>query len=235
MKKLLTIILLIPSLCFPQGMKYEDHIEENAFGYTVTYRHYKPAVPSDKYVIAFHGSGEVGPIDGSLLYLVERHGLPQIAKNYSFDFNIIAFQVASSYSNLKKFVVPYVKCRFNAKKIVVTGLSLGGIASYEIMMSDTAFNYIDGVAAVCGKASTTSALLLNKKDHTKIISFHGDQDITVKYIEDKNFVTAYNKSHLVPIDFITYYGIGHAIWDKAYSIKPGEDQLIQFIYKVFAE
>jgi predicted peptidase len=194
-------------------MKVTDHIRENAFGNEVTYRMYEPENGSKNFVIFLHGIGECGPIDGSQLNKVEAHGYPQLIKaGAEYPFNVIAPQVAVSYSVLKKFILPYIKLKYGANKIIVTGLSLGGMATYELVTQDD-FKLIDAIAPVCGKLSPLLAPAYPELD---IWAFHGDKDTTVPFAADKAFVDAYNASHKKQIKFSVYVGVAHNAWDFAY-------------------
>lgn len=211
-------------------MKITDFIQENAFGHLVNFKLYEPGTPSKNYLIFLHGIGECGPTDGSQLGLVERHGYPKHAKaGFEFPFNIVAPQVASSYSSLRKFMPAYVKLRFNAEVIIVTGLSMGGFGTFDMRYFDE-LNLIHAIAPVCGGAN---AVWGADYPETPGWVFHGDADTTVRYQRSLGFVNVYNDCHETQMAYTLYPGVGHDAWTKAYSVAPDQDELLQWIITEF--
>jgi predicted peptidase len=231
--KLTLLLLLITVISFAQ-MKVSDHINESALGYPVTYRHYIPKVHSDFYLIFLHGSGEKGPIDGTLLDKVEVHGPPMHAKNgYEYPFHIIAPQSVGDHRNLMKSLPAYIKLKFNAKVIIVTGLSMGGYGTYDAAMYDK-LCLVYAFAPVCGAGRST--LMSEYPSSMRMWHFHGDADPTVKWSTARAFINGYNDTHGgLDIETTIYPGVGHNSWSKAYSISPGQDQLTQRFIEWFNE
>lgn len=213
-------------------MKITSHIQENAFGYLVNYKMYTSDTPNKNYLIFLHGKGELGPADGSQLNKVEIHGYPKHAKNgFEFPFNIIAVQAEKGYATIRRFLPAYIKLKYNADVIIVTGLSLGGFGTFDMKFYD----YLDlvyAIAPVCGGASTSIA---ESYPEVKGWAFHGEKDSTVRYTQSKNFVDAYNKTHTNQIKYTLYENVSHNAWDKAYSVTPGQDELLQWFIQMFAE
>ena len=65
-------------------------------------------------------------------------------------------------------------------------------------------------------------------------AFHGDKDTRVPYIKSKAFVDAYNATHTTQWKYTLYPGVGHNAWDKACSVTPGQDELLQWLKVQFA-
>lgn len=200
-------------------MKISDHVKEKMFGYEVTYRLYEPINGSNNYLVCLHGIGEKGPADGSMLNLVEkvkcypRHA----AQGINFPFNIIAVQTdVTGYSIEQRCLIPYIKLKYNANKIIVTGYSMGGIGTYNIVNDDT-LGLIDAIAPVCGKAPISMAANYPNID---IWAFHGDKDTTVSLLSDQAFINAYNQveSHTKKAHIRVYNDVGHNAWDYAYDL-----------------
>lgn len=211
-------------------MKITDFIHENAFGHLVNFKLSEPEIPSKNYLIFLHGQGECGPNDGSALGRVCKHGYPKHAvAGFEFPFNIVAPQVASSYSILRIFFPAFVKMKFNAEVIIVTGLSMGGFATFDMRQWDD-HNLIHAIAPVCGGASAAIA-----GDYPETIgwAFHGEADTTVRYNRSKAFVDAYNEIHDTKMAYTLYPGVGHNAWDKAYSVAPDQDELLRWIITEF--
>lgn len=225
-------------------MTITTHINEitsvNGSNVKMTYKLYRPTVPSDNYVFCLHGMGEravkyvngvlVNVTDGSLIARVEKHGYPKHAKNgFEFPFNIIAPQCGVSYSTMKKVILPWIVTKFSPSKIIGTGLSLGGITVYELLANPNA-QLLTAFAPVCGKGNAARASLCVDLPGQ---AWHGDKDTTVKYAYDVSFIKNYNASHTNQIELITLAGVGHNAWDKAYSVTTGLDTLLQWIIAKF--
>lgn len=213
-------------------MTITTHIGEDFCGYNVNYILYKAVPASDYYLIFLHGKGEIGPADGSLLPKVEKLGYPMHAKNgFPFNFNIIAPQAVTNHNQHRRFLPQYVKEKYKAKVIIITGLSMGGFGAIETMYYDR-LKLVYACAVVCGSGSLPLAV---SYPEMKCWQFHGDSDTTVNYRTSKAFIDKYNLTHTAKIRWTLYPGVGHNAWDKAYSIKAGEDELLQQIMVWFNE
>lgn len=214
-------------------MRVTDHIKENALGIDVTYRLYESEVKSDYYLIFLHGKGEIGPLDGSSLNKVEIHGYPKHAKNgYEFPFNIIAPQVTSSHKYIVKALPAYIMLKYKAKAIIVTGLSLGGFGTYDAKLMDQ-FELIHAIAPVCGAGNRK---ITESYPPMNAWHFHGKEDDTVSWNTARAFIEGYNLLHAQkPIKVTLYPDVKHNAWDKAYSVSPGQDELLKWIIQQFNE
>lgn len=212
----------------------EPVIQGNVFGHKLTYGRILSGVPTKNEVIFCHGQGEIGPASGSEIYELYKHGWPKHAKSgFEFPFNITVFQATSSYANsaIVKYLPSFVKLKYGAEVIQVTGLSMGGYATFNMQTWDE-LGLIYAIAPVCGGGSTTAMKLWPEVNGWV---FHGDQDTTVKYQSSKGPVDAYNAIHQKQIKYTLYPGVGHNAWDKAYSVTPGQDELLQWVIKNFEE
>lgn len=225
MKKILLLILLLLPLGIKAQMTRTDSIGVVAFGMKVNFIHFSPKEPSDLYVIFLHGIGERGPVDGSKLSLVLKNGWPKHAQaGFEFPFHLIVPQCESSYNQIKYHMPSFVKLRYNAKVIFVTGLSMGGFGTADTKINDN-LKQVDGFAVVCGGISSSLAPTFPE---VTAWFLHGDIDTTVPYIKSKAFVDKYNQTHSTKILYTLYPNTGHNAWDKAYSVTPGSDQLLQW-------
>lgn len=218
-------------------MKITDHIQESAFGNKTNFRLYEPENGSRNYVIFLHGIGECGPADGSNINEITKYGWPKAAENgFEFPFNIVAPQVISSYSGLKKFLPAYLKIKYKAEKIVVTGLSMGGYGTYDFKLFDSidGLNLIDAIAPVCGAGDIR---MLSSFPEMDAWHFHGTNDGIVKFATAKKFIDAYNESHVKQIKLTAYEGIGHNSWNNAYSLSTAHDNpnLYQWVLERFTD
>lgn len=198
--------------------------------------------PDSKDVVLFlHGMGERAykreggrdrPInDGSMLSRVVKLGWPKEADNgFKFPFNLLVPQVTISYSLQLKFFSEWAKTKYPTGKLWIAGISLGGAATQSALKSPGK-ELIDGIISCCGKTST---LKLEETKAVKGQAYHGTADKEVPYSVDLKFVNAYNEYHSKNntgghIEFIPIHGAGHDIWNKVFSVKPGEDQALQFV------
>jgi predicted peptidase len=207
-------------------------IEEPCFRTKITYYHIKPKVPSPIYVIFLHGQGELGPLDGSNLAEVLKLGWPMHAKNgFEFPWNMIVPQSQYDHRNLIKLLVPYVKLKYKASGLFVTGLSLGGYGTYDAVLYDT-LGLINAIGPVCGSGRLASVASYGRM---KAFHIHGENDSTVKWNTARAFIEKYNETAVWPIKYHVYPGVGHNVWNQAYSVKPGEDELYQWFLERIEE
>lgn len=232
MKKLLIIFLFI-SLTVQAQMKITNHVGEFAGGKQILYRYYETPTPSPYCLIFLHGIGEKGPLDGTLLPRIAKYGYAKYAQaGKVFDFNIVAVQTNDgSFEETMKVLPGYIKEKYDAKVIIVTGLSFGGYGAYLAKYHDKD-NLIYAIAPICGAGSKYSIL---QWPEMRCWHFHGDKDSTVRLSTARNFINSYNASHTSQIRLTVYPGVAHNAWDKAYNITPGQDELLQQINAWFKE
>ncbi len=98
----------------------------------------------------------------------------------------------------------------DASRIYVTGLSMGGFGTWDIIqrMPDT----FAAAMPVCGGGDTDMASAIQK---IPISVFHGGSDTVVKTKRSRDMVTAL-KTVGGKVKYTEYKGVGHNSWDKAY-------------------
>lgn len=230
-------------------MKITNRIKEKCFNGTVTARQYLSETPSKNWLIWFHGMGERGPEDGSQLNLVEKlPGFPKFAKGVrpgattstgtvEYPFNIFAVQTEGDYQFEKNVMSSYITLHRKAEKIILGGISLGGICAIESLAD---FNdiggFIKGVVNICGSGEVSRVPRTRK---VPIIWWHGDKDTIVKFTDAtaanpagtrgaREFVAAYEATK-GEIDFRILPGVGHNAWDYAFK----DDSNLDFINRIF--
>lgn len=182
-----------------------------------------PAMKAEKYplIINIHGAGGRGTsLDGIRNSAVEQYAdanpdfpavviCPLCFANTWFDI----------FEQLKEFIeyastLPYV----DTSRVYLTGTSMGGYASWQLLMS---FPEKFAAAIVCcggGMYWNSSRIKI------PVWAFHGEDDPTVLCVESKNMVKAINdaggqaKLTLLP-------GVLHNCWDYAYGRKETYDFL----------
>lgn len=199
---------------------------------------------SDTLVIMLHGIGERGPNDLSKISLVEKlSGWPKYAKGQrpgaasvtgqnEYPFNIFAIQISEgSYHEYFKTLIPAMKKRYNPKKIVIAGISLGCIGLYGILSENTD-EEIKVVIPICGKSDRNGSI--TKWKTVTGLAWHGDADTTIRIADHRTTVDEYNRVHKPRgghIYFNTLKGVGHNAWDRAFNVDPAKDESLQFVLK----
>lgn len=217
-------------------MKRTQYIQQNIFGAKLNMITYESIIPSPYWLIFYHGLGEKGLADGSQINKLEVHGPLKHAKaGHEYPFNLIAAQASVSHTHAIKYLPAYVRLKYNAKVIGVTGLSMGGFATFDTPLYDD-LKLVRFIAPVCGGRSITELNPITAYPDVIGFAFHGDADSTIRYTRSESFVNAYNATHGEPdFKYRLYPGVGHNAWDKAYSIANGEDELTQWFNLQFNE
>lgn len=107
------------------------------------------------------------------------------------------------------------------KRIYVTGLSMGGFGTWDIIS-----RYPGKFAAaipICGGGDVNKAPLLV---NTPVWAFHGSNDKVVKVILTRDMIIAIQNSGGKP-KYTEYKGVGHDSWVKAYK----EKGLLEWLFK----
>ena len=101
--------------------------------------------------------------------------------------------------------------KIDPKRIYVTGLSMGGFATWEILQREG--KKFAAAMPVCGGADLAYADKLNK---IPLWVFHGDADKTVPPNRSRDMVAAITKAG-GKVKYTEYPGVGHDAWTKTYS------------------
>lgn len=203
----------------------------------LNYRLLKPKDydPNRKYplVLFLHGAGERG--DNNKAQLV--HGMNDFASDEVMS-KYPAFVVAPQCPNDKKWVevdwsamkhtapakpseslqlsfetLTALQKEFSidAKKIYVTGLSMGGYGTWDA--AERRPDYFAAAAPICGGGDVGNAKQLTK---IPIWAFHGDQDTAVKVERSRDMIAAIKAAGGEP-KYTEYKGVAHNSWSQTYS------------------
>ena len=164
-------------------------------------------------IIHFHGAGSRG-YDISIL---ENSSIMQYAigaKN--FPFLIFAPQCSANtwfdiFEQLVTFVKTVVELPYvDKEKVYLSGVSMGGYASWQILMSEP--NIFHKAVICCGGGMYWNA------DRIKIPvwAFHGTDDPIVFFEESQKMVNAVNRCG-GNAKLTAYEGVGHNCWEKTYG------------------
>jgi predicted peptidase len=111
--------------------------------------------------------------------------------------------------------------RLDEKRIYVTGLSMGGYGTWDVIAR---FPKLFAAAApVCGGGDEATAATI--KD-VPIWCFHGGADNVVKPERSRNMIAAIKAAGGSP-KYTEYPGVGHDSWNKAYS----EPELVKWMFE----
>lgn len=164
-------------------------------------------------VVFLHGAGE----RGANVQLVRKNGLTQtLEQRGAVPYVMIAPQcpantgwnVGTLDKLLDQVLADY---RVDKKRVVLTGLSLGGFGTWS--WSGEHPERFAGLVPICGGGKSDKAAALKGMP---IWAFHGDADSVVKFATGQAIVDA-AKAAGADIKFTVYPGVGHNSWGKAYA------------------
>lgn len=169
-------------------------------------------------VIFLHGSGE----RGTDINLVKKHGPPMLVeKNPAFPFIVISPQLPEQSATAGRYwPVPPLEAildhalktwRIDPSRVYLTGLSLGGIATWE--WGTTHPQRFAALAPVAAFGDPLKAC--NAKD-VPVWAFHGDHDDAVDTRGDFEMVDALKKCGAAP-RLTIYPNTDHWSWVPAYN------------------
>jgi predicted peptidase len=204
---------------------------------TLPYRLLKPADydPAQKYplVVFFHGAGERGT-DNKLplthiapLFLKPDHRssfpcfvlVPQCPKNVKWvdtDWKLEQHTQPEKMSAPMEMTIQLLEnlqkeYAIDAKRIYVTGLSMGGFATWDIIARYP--KKFAAAVAVCGGADEKTA---KKVKDLPIWAFHGALDKVVLPSRSRNMVKALQEAGSKP-KYTEYADVHHDSWKRAYA------------------
>jgi len=105
------------------------------------------------------------------------------------------------------------ECKVDPRRIYVTGLSMGGFATWDLACRHP--KRFAAIVPVCGGGNPGAAG--NLKD-LPTWAFHGDKDTTVVLAKSQEMIDAIKAAGGNP-KFTIYPGVGHNAWDQAYAEK----------------
>jgi predicted esterase len=188
-------------------------------------KEYGSSTASFPVMIFLHGNGETG--DGSSqLSNVLKHGPPrEVNRGRHFPMLILSPQTSSGWSNTKiNEFIEYAKkkYRINPDKVYLTGLSLGGIATFSF--AATYPHQLAAIVPIAGRGSASDAC--KYASSVPIWAFHGTSDGVIHYDGSKLPVESYNKCSPSPGTqgkLTLYSGVGHDSWTRTYDGSAGHD------------
>jgi len=216
---------------------FESATFKSADGQTMPYRLLKPSNfdPKQKYplVVFFHGAGERGTdnqkqlVNGGWTFAKPEIRAkyqcfvlaPQCPDNKSWvgmDFGTASGTMPKDPTPSMKIAIELIAATMkeqpvDPKRVYVTGLSMGGFATWDILCRyPTMFA---AAAPVCGGGDETKVAPMAK---VPVWAFHSADDPTVKVARTRNMIQAMKDAGGSP-KYTEYNGVGHGAWGKAYG------------------
>ncbi|MGL6225782.1 MAG: prolyl oligopeptidase family serine peptidase [Thermoguttaceae bacterium] len=168
-------------------------------------------------LIFLHGMGE----RGQNLDIVAKHGPPRLLLEEKYR-NICPFIVISpqcdktevwSVKKLDKFLDEIEKkFKVDKSRVYLTGLSMGGFASWNWAMLRP--DRFAAVVPICGGGDVSKA---HKLVDIPIWAFHGAADSVVKLDASVKIVDAIKAAGGKNVDLTVYPGVNHDSWTETYN------------------
>lgn len=164
-------------------------------------------------VLFLHGAGE----RGDNLDKVGIHGPPQQAREgRDFPFILVAPQCPEDeWWNTDTLIALLdeveKRYRVDPDRIYVTGLSMGGYATWGLAVQQP--HRFAAVLPICGGGSPSKAEVIK---HLPVWVFHGDADEVVHIDESRKMVDALEAAG-GNVKFTVYPGVGHDSWTRTYN------------------
>jgi predicted peptidase len=181
-------------------------------------------------VLFLHGAGE----RGTNLAVVAKHGPPKlVAAGREFPFILASpqcpeGQVWDDDALLSLVDTLQAQLRVDARRIYVTGLSMGGYGTWSLASKHP--ERFAAVAPVCGGGERIRTLLPTQREALKTLgvwAFHGGKDNVVALSESERMVDAFKKAGVTDIQLTVYPEDGHDSWTHAYNEPTFYDWLLK--------
>jgi len=213
----------------PVQVAVSEKISDNCFGfYRALPARYDSTSKKYPLLIFLHGSGEMG--NGTTdLPLVLRNSVPKLINNKKFppsfnvggkNYSFIVFspQVKSWTTNNDVYaMIKYATShyRIDTTRIYVTGLSLGGGATWDFTAKYPEIPA--AIVPICGSSTCTDA---NAKaiagKNVAVWAFHNEDDNLAPVKNTKDYISMINKYNPSPKAIMTIWPTGkHDAWTKA--------------------
>jgi predicted peptidase len=179
-------------------------------------------------LIFLHGYGERGnsKIDPSALAKILFHGPPKLINRGNWTTKnkmyVASAQCHGDWWNrdmVKQFIEYLMESnnKIDTSRIYLTGLSMGGYATFDLLGTFGEAAHIAAAVPICGRG------VLSEEGNSKLSkiplwAFHGDADATVSPDYSKAIVPAINEFNPEVLAKLTIYpGVGHDSWTMTYD------------------
>lgn len=168
---------------------------------------------TDRCMLFYHGTGQLGPIDGSQIQELDDYGYQKFASIFECDFDIVAPQAYKSYSEFDEGIIEYLTS-LGYNQIFMAGFSLGAQEVIKWIMKydgrDTKGKVV-GFLPVAGIMSWP--LLVNPCDAVEapVMAVHGDADTAIGWAQSDSMIKFLKRctTRKSPVVLRLVPGLGH--------------------------
>ena len=238
MIKGLSLFFIILNASFLFAGQTVQKMKEQVSGQKLSYLIHVPegAAPADGWpmLLFLHGAGE----RGKNLEKVKVHGPPKLIDKFpELKKSVVvspqcprgSWWVSKTLMALVKEVLSSHGKKINDQRIYVTGLSMGGYGSWDLISKNR--DFFAAAAPICGGGSIERLKRILKikgaepfdiADLTRvknmpIWAFHGSNDDVVPQRESEVLIGALKEAGNKNVKFTSYKGVGHDSWTRTYS------------------
>ena len=238
MIKGLSLFFIILNASFLFAGQTAQKMKEQVSGQKLSYLIHVPegAAPADGWpmLLFLHGAGE----RGKNLEKVKVHGPPKLIDKFpELKKSVVvspqcprgSWWVSKTLMALVKEVLSSHGKKINDQRIYVTGLSMGGYGSWDLISKNR--DFFAAAAPICGGGSIERLKRILKikgaepfdiDDLTRvkdmpIWAFHGSNDDVVPQRESEVLIGALKEAGNKNVKFTSYKGVGHDSWTRTYS------------------
>jgi predicted peptidase len=185
-------------------------------------------------ILFLHGAGE----RGANLSKVALHGLPKLVKTRTdFPFILTSPQCAAgeSWSNKTDALFALLDevagtHRVDPSRIYVTGLSMGGFATWAMAIKDP--RRFAAIVPICGGGEILEILLASRSNESAlkklpVWAFHGANDPIVPVEESEHMAAAFRRIGNEQVKLTVLPEAGHDCWTEAYDTPELFEWLLQ--------
>ena len=241
---LLAVSVTQPTLAQVQTAKFTSMTANSKGYYEYLPQGYNPG-GSETYplIIFIHGMGELGDGSSSKLPNVLRNGLPKVISQGKFPTSFTVNGAAHKFIVISPQFVAWPKFtdidaiinyaianyKVDIKRVYVTGLSMGGGATWEYGGCSSNLTYVKRTAAivpVCGASSPSAYRARTIATYNlPVWAFHNQGDPTVLVSTTNDYISMINQAPAPnPAAKKTIFPVsGHDAWTKAYDPNYRED------------
>jgi predicted peptidase len=243
----ITVLLLFSSVLYAKN-DFEAKVFKGNKKATLNYRIHEPTkLDKKKYplFLVLHGAGHRGNDNNKQIQkTIGPHEILTYAKNQKTEVIIIAPQVPQGEfwvnvpwwelshdmpqmpSSSMQMTIDLLnqcikKMPVDTNRIYVTGLSMGGFGTWDILQRMP--NLFSAAIPICGGGD---AKLAGKIRNIPIWAFHGDKDKVVKASRSRDMIEAIKKAGGKPL-YTEYKGIAHNSWKQTYA----DQEVLEWLFK----
>jgi predicted peptidase len=208
-----------------QGKSFKGKVTRNV---TVNYLLFLPRdydSPKSKHwplILFLHGAGE----RGANLARVKVHGPPKVVREKpDFPFVVVSPQCPSGQRWDNEVLLALLddvlkKHRIDAKRVYLTGLSMGGFGTWNLGLTHP--DRFAAIAPICGGGDPLLLLLADPRKSRALKSlpvwaFHGARDPVVKVAESERMVEAMRQVGAHEVKLTIYPDAEHDSWTETYN------------------